>query len=373
MNKLKVAIVDDGVYASGVLSYSVTENNTVMQINHKQCISNHGTQCYNIYSSIAHNKQCISIKVGDYDSAGRLNSDKLLTALEWCCDNEMNLISLSLGTSYVNEFWKYEAVLNKLMDRKAVIVAAINNNNRLTYPAGKEGIIAVRYDKENELPPGKYAFLENELIGTNIVVNPVLKNLGDKTSQVASCNSFAVPYMAALISNAFTKETVSLENVQNWLKTTAYMTKEKFDNNYYKNLLSKNDFLNPIHICVIADERIRGLADWFNQNQYTAVELEINTCIKWKLMKRSVLKEDFKLLCEVICWTAQPDIIFWYTKPPYLEDEMAHFFDAVVLQNTDKADYDYSKLLCTDGVILSYKEMDICNERVAQDIEETFS
>lgn len=378
MDKLKVAIVDDGVYKSSVPQYLVTDEHRVVQVSDRRCILNHATQCYNIYSSVADNKECVSIKVGDYDSTGKLSSNKLITALEWCCHNGIDLISLSLGTSYVNEFRRYEKVMDELIEKNIIVVAAINNNNRLTFPASRDGIIGVRFDKEYKLPSGKYEYLENELTGTNIVVNPLMREAGSRNTSIEPHNSFAVPYIAALISNELSKNN-SINNslkrdVGSWIRKNAHTITDKFSTDYYISLLKNKEFDPPINICILSkDKKVSGLGGLFNKNQYTAVELEINDLIEWKLINRSASKDDFRYIYKIIYGLALPDIIIWYADYNFINDSMTDFFNAVILKENNNVNSDFKRLLCRDGIVLKYGDEDFCKEVLFNNICNTFS
>ena len=52
------------------------------------------------------------------DENGKTDIDRLLLALEWCLKQEINIISLSLGSVFSEDKQKMENVIHKLLKKR---------------------------------------------------------------------------------------------------------------------------------------------------------------------------------------------------------------------------------------------------------------
>jgi len=354
MNKIKAVIIDNGVYKKGVEQYAFNQDNVMESVDFDSWIYNHGTTCYEIFQSIAKGTKLISIQAGDSDSQGRMNSDNLITALEWCLENEVDLITISIGTSNVVEFDKYEKVLNELIKRKVIIIAAINNENKLTFPASKKGILGVCYDKQKLFPAGKFVFLSNDILGTDIIVNPdispeVMKKVAEKES-----NSFATPFMAAMICNFMKDEKVDREAVWNWLHETSIpFSSFKFALNN-RNTCLENLIEEPIQIAILSENNdLHDLGKWFREENYVALDFIISSEVVLKNTGVVMESQDWKKQYETLCSSTKPDLNIWYvTNDSFLKNNNL-LFDVVVKEDGKKF-HDEITLLGVDGESLTF-------------------
>ena len=91
----------------------------------------HGAVCVGIITSI-----CSDIELWDLnvtDSAGTTQITVLLEALEWCIQNKIKLIHMSLGTINYFDIKPLWIQIKRLLDADAIIVAAYHNRNIKTY------------------------------------------------------------------------------------------------------------------------------------------------------------------------------------------------------------------------------------------------
>lgn len=70
----------------------------------------------------------------------------LLTALDFCRKQRMDVVSLSVGTTCIRDGGKLEPKIRELADSGAIIVAAESNRRMLTFPAAMDQVIGVRED-----------------------------------------------------------------------------------------------------------------------------------------------------------------------------------------------------------------------------------
>lgn len=108
---------------------------TVTEDKKQQAISvTHGTLCAAIIQRYDPSAELVGVKITNY-STGKSTIEKLISALNWCADNGVRLINLSMGTADVRNFGKLKAAVDILTPKGIVIVAAFNNQNVFTCPA----------------------------------------------------------------------------------------------------------------------------------------------------------------------------------------------------------------------------------------------
>ncbi len=201
------AIIDDGVYEkyfliSPILHHlQINSNNRIVEeIEMKPYIS-HGTICAAIVSDLCQGSNFISIKV--LDVMGRGCVEHLITALEWCFNNHILLIQMSLGTADYHDFDKIEPIINKLTDNGTIIVSAYNNMNIPSYPAHLPKVFGVRHDRYHLLSDGM--FLLDKMSGLreeNSLVshyNKTLKDCFGDLHPTEGANSYAASVITAQI------------------------------------------------------------------------------------------------------------------------------------------------------------------------------
>ena len=174
---IKLALIDNGI------PYHM-RNNRNQRIVHKSFLASkcdpseykddksfHGAVCVGIITSI-----CSDIELWDLnvtDSAGTTQITVLLEALEWCIQNKIKLIHMSLGTINYFDIKPLWIQIKRLLDADAIIVAAYHNRNIKTYPAAYPGVFGVRQDRYGLLGNGQILFQEQK--GYNIE-NSIIAN-----------------------------------------------------------------------------------------------------------------------------------------------------------------------------------------------------
>lgn len=147
--KLKIAIIDDGINMEFL--YRLMKKKiciTCLQIHESTCGAqyiaplqaiNHGTVCALILletleiEGVLEDVELISISV--LDEARQHNLQKLSKAIQWGIENQMDLISLSVGSKEFSSAGKIIEVIKKTEGKKTIIVAAGANDGSITYPA----------------------------------------------------------------------------------------------------------------------------------------------------------------------------------------------------------------------------------------------
>jgi subtilisin family serine protease len=200
---VKVAIVDSGVDADhplvrGVAGGAVVDTDDedpdgirLDEIEHGD-LYGHGTACAGIIRGLAPEVEIYSVRVLGAQLTGK--AFVFARGLEWCIDNGMHVVNLSLSTS--NEDWY--AGFQDLCDQAAfagmVLVAAPANVRRASYPAEFSSVMSVAAtvgeDREvflrNPKPPAEWG-----APGVDVEVA-----WAEGGTIVSTGNSFAAPVMA---------------------------------------------------------------------------------------------------------------------------------------------------------------------------------
>lgn len=202
-----VAVIDDGVnekkFLTGPLLKSIEINEAlhIVQPLTSPPEESHGTLCGAIIKRYAPQASLVSIKILNTDCV--CNPDQLVTALEWCCENRIRIVNLSLGSIDYRDFSKIAASVNRIVKKGVIIIAAFSNQNIYTYPASLSNVIGVKADVEDHLNEGEFYYHLCPYDGIEItaVANHRLIDTYGFSRTLFSTNSFAAPLITALVFN----------------------------------------------------------------------------------------------------------------------------------------------------------------------------
>lgn len=202
---IKVAIIDDGV-SSGVFPlchplHSVTVNDSyevkASRPKNKQC--SHGTTCAAIIcQNIKVEVQLYSIKV----KASKKNGDvyKLKMAVDFCIDNQIDIVNLSIGSTNIRDKQFLYEVAFSAYSQGLIIVSALSNDGKETFPASSPWTISAKHTEKAR--SGLYYYKKNLpcfVIGTYGKCDIVL---ADKTTiTVGASNSYATAILTSEVIN----------------------------------------------------------------------------------------------------------------------------------------------------------------------------
>ncbi len=204
---VRVAVVDSGIdgnhpavggLAGGVV-VEVDDSNPrgvrIDEVAHDD-LYGHGTACAGIIRDLAPEVELYSVRVLGAKLTGR--AYVFAAGLEWCIENEMHVVNLSLST--LNDSWY--AGFHELCDMAAnagiVVVAAMNNVRKPSYPSEFSSVLSVAampgHDRErivcNPRPPAEWG-----AVGIDVDV-PWLDGSTIRTTG----NSFATPVIAGHVA-----------------------------------------------------------------------------------------------------------------------------------------------------------------------------
>ena len=194
---VRVALIDSGVDKTHP---KITENSIVYTeslLDTELDDAGHGTACAHILLEIAPQIELISIKVLDANLKGECSD--LMVALQWCLDNSIDIINLSLGCN--QESYKLE--LFELLEKiylKGIVVVVANSNDKKekSYPAGFSSVITVvSHKKEHE---GKIFSVSSLGIDFSAYTHGQEFAWKNHLNKVVFGNSFATPYITGKIA-----------------------------------------------------------------------------------------------------------------------------------------------------------------------------
>jgi len=202
-----IAIIDDGinnaVFDAGKIIYNIEITESLKVIpNTNNGFFNHATNCAVIIDKYAQEAIFASIKILNENAKGM--SAQLIKALEWCMENQVRLINLSLGTIDYRDCDPIKDIVNKAYNRGFIIVAACNNRDIITYPASLENVIGVKSYKSNTLKGCEYTYHENPVDGIDIIAPGTDPSYDEHGFYPA--NSYAAPRVTALVYNMLSQK-----------------------------------------------------------------------------------------------------------------------------------------------------------------------
>ena len=194
---IRVALIDSGVDKTHP---KITENSIVYTeslLDTELDDSGHGTACANILLEVSSQIELISIKVLDANLKGECSD--LIIALQWCLDNDIDIINLSLGCN--QESYKLE--LFELLEKiylKGIVVVVANSNDKKekSYPAGFSSVITVvSHEKEHE---GKIFSVSSLGVDFSVFTQGDSFAWKNHSTKVVLGNSFATPYITGIVA-----------------------------------------------------------------------------------------------------------------------------------------------------------------------------
>ena len=148
-SQIRIAIVDSGIDAShsgvgdvaGGVQIQIGEKGEVMFSDDYYDCAGHGTACAGIIRKKAPDAMLYSVRI--FDESLMADGRALIAAIQWCIDNEMDMVNLSLGTTDVTFRKALQKVCRKAVDAGVILVAAQSNDGRESYPAVFPEVIGV--------------------------------------------------------------------------------------------------------------------------------------------------------------------------------------------------------------------------------------
>lgn len=284
---MKIAIIDYEYNKSEIKNVSFisfsSKSNIINPIDHL----GHGEICLKIIDSLVNASIfCLEIPLHSEDSI-----DYFCMAIQWCIDNNIKLINISIGTPNFKNFYKINQVCQRAFNAGIIMVSAVSNNNEFTYPACLPYVIGVKY--YGILPPSKYIFSWYPLNGIDILINsdiPLL-NKRDKKIEKLTSNSYATAYTTSIIANILIENSIiSYTQLKKELGNLSLFKKRNFCSNYEQFVLNPKNCPSQESVAKIITTQ---LATINNINKITVPVIEISIKNKNGIILLNHIKNKF--------------------------------------------------------------------------------
>ena len=230
---LKIAIIDDGISldlfdCKSLKSVIINDDLSINSYNVYNRIS-HGTICANIIYKYYPNLDFYSIKVLSDNMKGK--SDKLYRALDYCIEQKISIVHLSIGSCVASDFIDMQKKINETALKGLIIISAAHNENINSYPSCLSNVIGVKRDLHNELCELEFKF--NSDLSKGIEFTSFAKHkihIKEAEKICSNSNSYAAPMISALACDIYNKYESSL-NVEQ-LKYKLLKKSVNYNNNY---------------------------------------------------------------------------------------------------------------------------------------------
>lgn len=221
---VRIGIIDSGVHAAhphiGNIAGGVTIDPHSLEASYVDHLG-HGTAIAALIHARAPHARLFAVKI--FQHALSTSLPIVLSAIDWCLQNEMDLINLSLGTSNSEHKTAFEKAVEQVRTSGKAIVSAFEMNGAPALPGCLPGVVGVIADASRapgehsvELRGGKKIFTacpfprdipgvsrERNLHGVSFAVAHVtgtLANLWDPSSCTADGESLLAHHVETIAS-----------------------------------------------------------------------------------------------------------------------------------------------------------------------------
>lgn len=203
----KIAIIDDAIQddrlENPTTAHYCLKNGLFEQakmLSYSTSHDTHGTLVAKVLQTYAKEYEMISIQIlDDWFAQRTCSADRLISALKFCGQIDVDLIHCSIGTERLSRIRQIRKPLDMLSWKKIPIIAAGSNARYRTIPASCSGVFGVMYAENSPLPPGAFAFAGDSYLGTELIANYELFTTSNM--QYAKSSSLAAPVVTAKVND----------------------------------------------------------------------------------------------------------------------------------------------------------------------------
>lgn len=204
---VKVAVLDTGIdYRHPDLKANCKGGINIINPLKKYTDDNgHGTHVAGIIAAVdndfgvvgvAPKASLYAVKVLDRTGSGWLSD--VIAGLEWSVDNQMDIVNMSLGSSYYSE--AFELACEAAAQELIMVAAAGNEGGTVNYPAAFDTVIAVAATNSSDLRPSWSNYgPEIDIAAPGVNINSTLPG-GLYSGETWSGTSMASPHVAGTIA-----------------------------------------------------------------------------------------------------------------------------------------------------------------------------
>lgn len=226
MMKTKIAFIDSYVNIQYIRSL-ICENQSLGKVlsirdgelyisDDIECITlTHATLCANIFLHNTRNSCELNfIQILD-EKTNKTSVEKLVIALNWCLNNNIKIINMSIGTTLIRDLVPIFNIMDQLIKKDVLVIAASSNNFKMTYPATFHQIIGAKAIK-NGSDKSEIYYSEQSLDRIEIcckIKNEII-TYNQKRYMIYDSNSYAAPLVTAIVLDYVSEGIVNINQVR---------------------------------------------------------------------------------------------------------------------------------------------------------------
>lgn len=174
----------------------------------------HGNICRSIIQHYADDVEFINKKI--FTRSLTAEKRELIKALKNCMLIDVDIINLSLGSTYSKDFKDLREISRMLHRKGIIVIAAISNSNEVTMPAFSINTIGVGCD--DRLRESQYYCVDSRLglfLGNGM---HCISSINHKRIVTPAYSSFSAPMIAGIVANMIEKNpSMSFNDIKNKL------------------------------------------------------------------------------------------------------------------------------------------------------------
>ena len=201
---INVAFIDDGIIPAYVQGGRVSKRVDFLEPDvpskSNTDFVNHGTICSLVFDKYLVHKthNIIDIRVAHPNSTSNLTN--FINAIQWCVQNNVDIINISLGTINQFAFSEIKQSIGEAIKNGIIIIAAMDNRGIYTLPACLYGVIGVK--SSTIYKNGKFKFRWYPFDGIEIMTSGQQTiEVGEKSFTTKNQNSFSAPVITAYVAD----------------------------------------------------------------------------------------------------------------------------------------------------------------------------
>jgi subtilisin family serine protease len=209
MNRpVRIGIIDSGVHAAHPHVGNIAGGVTIGPHSHDAAYVDHlghGTAIAALIHSRSPQADLFAVKI--FQNTLATNLATVLSAIDWCLQNEMDLINLSLGTTNSEHRAAFESAVARVRDSGKVIVSAFEMNAASALPGWLPGVVGVIADSTKF--PGEHSV---EIRGEKKIFSacPFPRDIpGVPRERNLHGVSFAVAHVTATLANLWNPDSAA--------------------------------------------------------------------------------------------------------------------------------------------------------------------
>ena len=119
---IKVGLLDSGINKSSLEKAKIIDIKLSDDFESSDDLLGHGTTCATIIQSMAPRTMIYNIKV--FDKTLITSPGKVIEGIEWCINNNIDIINLSLAVTEMNYYYEFKDICDKAAKKNIYIIAA---------------------------------------------------------------------------------------------------------------------------------------------------------------------------------------------------------------------------------------------------------